>query len=351
MIKINHKSLEVAREFRGYSAKDLCEALGILKSQYSKIENGGLGISEHLLNRICQLLDLPKEFFFREINLYHPNLHYRKRAAVTSKILGKAEASMNIYRADIELLLKSVTIENINLPVKRYSELTPKDAAYQLRQDWRIPKGRIEDLTALVEDNGVIVIPIDFYTDEICGRSMTTDRGQNIIFINKDLTGDRYRFTLAHELAHLLLHIYKIVDTDIDTEKEANTFASCLLVPHDELKAYVIGQKINFDTLLLLKRYWKVSIAALVEACLSSGIIKMPQYKSLQTMISAKRIRIDEPEPFERETPTLLNQIVIQYIAEISDSKEAFANMLALNTDEFEERYFPKEEKKLRIVR
>jgi len=349
--KINPKALEVARELRGYAAKEVCEGLGLLKSQYSKIENGGSGVNDHLLNKFCTFFNLPKEFFYRDIDLYHPNLHYRKKAAVTARILGMAEASMNVYRADIEIMLKAGALENVNLPVKRYADLTPQEAAHQLRIDWQIPKGPIKDLTKVIEDNGVIVVPIDFYTEEIDGRSMTTSRGQNIIFINKNLPGDRYRFTLAHELAHLLLHIYRLVDTEVDTEDEANKFASCFLVPPAELKAQVIGQKINFDTLLALKRYWKVSIAALASACQSAAIITKEQFKSLQTMISAKRIRYIEPEPFERETPTLLTQIVTEYIKEISKSMEGLAHQFSLNMDDFETRYFPQSEKRLKIVR
>lgn len=59
----------------------------------------------------------------------------------------------------------------------------------------------------------------------------------NIIFYNKDCTVQRQRFTVAHELGHILLHsgrgIYNREPNKKDNpiEQEANVFASRLLAP------------------------------------------------------------------------------------------------------------------------
>lgn len=74
-----------------------------------------------------------------------------------------------------------------------------------------------------------------------------TDRPK--IFLNKDRSSQRKKFTLAHELGHYVLHKkserkyrvdpFNYTDNDEATkeETEANYFAAALLVPEDKLKS------------------------------------------------------------------------------------------------------------------
>jgi Zn-dependent peptidase ImmA (M78 family) len=80
------------------------------------------------------------------------------------------------------------------------------------------------------------------------------DPVQKIIYVNKNDKPVRQAFTVAHELAHWLLHQDKLhsepdkyavlyrtplgVSTDDEVEKEANAFAARILVPRDMLKKY-----------------------------------------------------------------------------------------------------------------
>ena len=73
------------------------------------------------------------------------------------------------------------------------------------------------------------------------------------IVLNKDDSSKRKAFTIAHELGHLVLHGTKYIQNpssynvlfrlselneNSDEEKEANTFAACLLAPKEMLKTY-----------------------------------------------------------------------------------------------------------------
>lgn len=83
-------------------------------------------------------------------------------------------------------------------------------------------------------------ITVQYYqsTDENDGFS-TIINGQAHIFVSKNCSAERQRFTVAHELGHILLgHVgkYKLVnrepsDRDNPIEQEANVFASRLLAP------------------------------------------------------------------------------------------------------------------------
>ena len=83
-------------------------------------------------------------------------------------------------------------------------------------------------------------ITVKYYisSDDNDGQSMIL-RGKPIIFVNRNCNLQRQRFTVAHELGHILLgHVgkYKLVNrepspNDNPIEHEANIFASRLLAP------------------------------------------------------------------------------------------------------------------------
>lgn len=103
----------------------------------------------------------------------------------------------------------------------------------------------------VVENYGLSVFEVSF--TEQPNASGLIDVEKKIIYINEQDTPAHKRFTIAHELGHLLLHdneeislkpelaVYyrKPIGGEIlDYEKEANWFAANLLVPMFLLKKY-----------------------------------------------------------------------------------------------------------------
>ena len=93
------------------------------------------------------------------------------------------------------------------------------------------------------------------------------------IFYNAKARPERQRFTLAHELGHFVLHrdshasfncdkesIYTGADTLKQIEREADEFASNLLMPGDLLRQRITGKWINFHLLGDLAKEFGVSL-------------------------------------------------------------------------------------------
>jgi hypothetical protein len=72
--------------------------------------------------------------------------------------------------------------------------------------------------------------------------------------MNSTVPGDRYRFTLAHELAHLVLHNHPAGDEEMETE--ADEFAAEFLMPAKEVRPYVAAPSLG--RLGRAKAHWKV---------------------------------------------------------------------------------------------
>lgn len=104
-----------------------------------------------------------------------------------------------------------------------------------------------------------------------CGICINKDNVQ-IICINSDMNLSRRRFTLAHELYHLLIEkSFKLFvcndNNESDSEKEANIFASFLLMPDEALKTYLKNNKIkklNLDNIINLEQYFQIGHQAML---------------------------------------------------------------------------------------
>jgi len=337
----NSKALTLARESRGLTQKELSELVRIPQSNLSKYENGYYNtIDEESLKKLSDGLRYPPNFFKQQLEIFQPNLYYRKRVTVSSKLLSVAEATMNIYRANIQKLLQGGELQNSTLPTLDDQRGNPQEVAAFLRQFWKIPRGAIDNLTKRLEDNGIIVVETDFLTDKIDGRSMTTERGNYILFYNKHLSGDRQRFTLAHELGHIMMHLSLPPVADVDVEKEANLFASEFLMPEREIKPHLVGRKLSIAVLADMKRVWKTSMQAILKWAEIIGAISTNHARYLWSQISTMGIKKKEPIEIPVERPTLLKEIIDAFIKQLSYSREEIANMLCLNLEDFMDKYF-----------
>jgi Zn-dependent peptidase ImmA (M78 family)/DNA-binding XRE family transcriptional regulator len=340
MQNFNPQMLILAREVRGLSQKELADAMGIQQGTLSKIENGILDPTEHL-NKIFSELDFPQSFFCRETKLFREAAHfYRKKIVIPKKEILQANARVNIFNLNVEKLLSSVEIPLENLPKWDVDiKGTPSKYAQFLREYWKIPKGRLDNLTDKLEDNGILVVHLDLGSKKLDGLSIYTEKNQAIIFVNKHLKGDRLRLTIAHEVGHLGMHFAQMVDQIRDVEKEAFEFASELLVPAVEIKPQLT--RLNLEKLADLKRYWKVSMAAILKKSYEMDLITDSNYRYLWSQMRANNFHVEEPRELDVpvERPQLVKEIIDMHLNELGYTGEELSELLTLNYKDFEHFY------------
>ena len=347
MKRINHRMIQLARESRGYTQTRLAEETDILQGYLSRIERGDAKLSLNNLKKIANVLQYPESFFFQTNRIATSDTHYRKSIVIDQSTKLKAEALMNIYKFNVEEMLKSLNLSIRNIPIFPDLSATPEKNAIFLRNYWNIDKGAISDLSRIMEKNGIIIIQVDFETDRIDGRTIVTDTGHPIIFINKKAPGDRQRLTLAHELGHVVQHINSMSTFERDEEDEAYRFGMEFLMPLSECEHSL--KDLTIEKLADLKRAWKISMQSILYRAQKSGLTNNNRCRYLWAQFSSKGWRKSEPMELPREKPTLLSRMVHKFINELDYSKKEIANMLNLTYKEFEERYFS-EEIKMRIA-
>lgn len=335
------KTLQLAREARGLNQTELAKKAEITQGTISFLENGFMEINDSLLQKIAEALDYPVSFFQRNVDLYNPhNYFWRRRSKVGVRVVKQAEAIMNIYKLTIEEMLKSVDLpDNTLFTWDIDKQGSPADAARQLRKVWRLPKGRIDDLTTIVENNGVIVVQVDYEATELDGLNIHTTHQQPIIFLNRDKPADRMRLNLAHELGHLIMHCNGAIGNDRDVEGEAYTFAAELLMPADEIRPQL--SNLTLEKLADLKRQWKVSMAAILTWAQKLGLVPPQRVRSLWKAMAPYRLQEPANLSFAVEKPKILQEIMDAHLNDMGYEIADLASLARLHQSEFKERFIP----------
>jgi Zn-dependent peptidase ImmA (M78 family)/transcriptional regulator with XRE-family HTH domain len=340
--KANPTMIILARESRGKTQSELAKDMENRVSQatLSKIEQCLKDASEDVIREIAVATNYPVDFFYEDHYAYPPHMVYhRKRKSLTKSLQMKIDAETNIRLLHLKKLLLSVDIPELNLPIFEYDQnVSPIGAAKHTRAFYKCPRGPVVNVVDILEKAGIIIIQCDLCTPKMDGFTMHINGLPPTIFINKDLTGDRERFTLCHEAAHILLHLNRsnpIEDTDAD--KEADTFASEFLMPEDEIRPYLTG--ITLAKLASLKRLWKVSMASLLMRAKTLSMLSERMLRQRWMELSQYKTRepLDTDIPIEK--PQTIHQLINIHKTELDYTNEDFAKLFRLSLDEFQEKY------------
>lgn len=342
MSRFNKDILRVARQSRGKSQAQIAQEAGISQAAVSKIEAGLISEpTEEIIAKLAHVVHFPPSIFFEPDRSFglpislHGNAMYRRKASTRHRALEKLEADLNIRLMHIRRLLAAADLEaQLPLPaldVDAYGE-DVELIAEMVRRTWLIPNGPLQGLTSYIERAGILVIECDLSSIGVDGLTIRSMGVPPCIFIDEKAPGDRQRFTLAHELGHLVMHSVP----SPTMEDEANLFASALLMPRRDIRPYLLD-KVTLQKLAALKPIWRVSMASLLMRCQSIGVISESQAQYLWRQMSAMGYRRAEPESIAvaREPARVLLEILNLHLDDLGYSIDDLAKTLHIYSQEF----------------
>jgi Zn-dependent peptidase ImmA (M78 family)/DNA-binding XRE family transcriptional regulator len=339
----NADLLRVARQLRGLHQGDAAERLGISQAMLSRIENKLSSFTSELADRAAVAYELPCSFFFQTDTVFgapvsvHPM--WRKKATVSARELDQLVAELNVRLMHLRRLLQAVEIEATypipTFPVDDFD--TVERIAALVRAQWQMPSGPVQNLTRLLEAAGVVVVHSDMAGSAVDGVTFAAPGLPPLIVLNATQSADRMRFTLAHELGHLVMH--RTQPTQL-MEDQANEFAGHFLMPRIDIKPY-FSRRIDLRLLAELKPYWRVSMAALLIRARSLGLLAYNQERYMWQQFSIAKIRQSEPPEldFPRETATVLPELLEAHIQKLGYSVADLSSMLHLQPPELSALY------------
>jgi Zn-dependent peptidase ImmA (M78 family)/transcriptional regulator with XRE-family HTH domain len=336
----NAAMMIVARQARGFSQTKLAKALRVSQSKISKIEAGFVPPDDALIDTLAETLHFRRQFFMRDAQLRSPpTIYHRKKQKLSVGDWDRILAQSDIYRLCIETMLRSVEL----VPSKPAPPMIDPDqydgrvdqVAYAVRQAWMLPRGPVVDVAKAIEDSGVMIIPFDFGTDLIdafCQHGL--DRLPPLIFLNARLKAkDRLRFSLAHELGHLVMHALPRPEQ----EEQANEFAAAFLMPADDIRASLYSM--SLERLMVLKKYWKTSMQAVLRRARDLKRVSDRGYRYYQIEMSKRGWRSAEPIDIDGpiESPKVFANLISSHITELGYAHDELAELFGLFPEDMPE--------------
>jgi Zn-dependent peptidase ImmA (M78 family)/DNA-binding XRE family transcriptional regulator len=342
--------LKRAREALGLSLRELEAAIQrqVSAQAIGKYERDEMMPSSTILLALAKSLKVSPEYLLSEREIELTGVDFRKAPHASAKEERAVEASVldQVERyLEFEELLPEVEQLWAALAGKDFEIRHVEDAeqaADALRRQWKLSINPIPSVAELLENKGVKVIALDL-PENMSGSKAFVQRPKRkdvpVIVVNKGHNGERQRFTLAHELAHLVLRFNGL--SDLEQEKAADRFAGAFLMTKDMLSQLVGLHRtsISIGELAELKKIFKVSIASLVVRCAQIGILTKAAYGRLWDQIKNLGWNSQasaEPGLLPPEVPQRMERLCLRAVVEGAISEARAAELLNISVRELD---------------
>ncbi len=341
--KFYGERLTEARIARGLTQLEVSELSGISRQSLSNYEKNKQTPQGEALGSLVRSLNIPATYLQKPLSPQSPDpIYFRSKANLAQKEWNKAKVKLSWFEDFYSYLNEVVNFVPANIPLhldisNRYKSVTDdeiEDIAIAVREYWELGLGPISDLTLLMENNGIIIInmPLNVKAEDAFSQWQSNNEVPVVVMVAEDGRNCRDRFSLAHELGHLILH-RKVSDpfTDLKLiEHQANRFASSFLMP---ARSYLNEFRYpSLDIFTILKERWKTSIQAQLYRCKDLGILSEGAYKNFQINISKRRWRNKEPldDVIPPERPKVTKKVIDLIRNELHITLEDIAATLSL---------------------
>jgi Zn-dependent peptidase ImmA (M78 family)/DNA-binding XRE family transcriptional regulator len=335
-----------AREAAGLSLRAAAEKTDLSHTAISKFEKGIATPTSNSLIQLARAFGVRTEFFLRPTPAQLEQPEFRKRSTLGAKQLRRITADIldqvERFSELLDLFPKRPTAE-FKVPTKVSREIAEldgiEDAAVAVRKAWNLGLNAIPRLAETLEEHGLLVLTTDVDESGKFDGLAATVGGVPVVVVNGAWPGDRQRFTMAHELGHLVLA--GRLGTGIDEETACNRFAGAFLVPGSTVRTELGARRSRLEPreLEVLKHEYGLSMAAWVYRAFDQGVIDNATKEKLQRMFSVRGWRKVEPgEPVPPERPELFERLVLRALAEDMISTSKAAELMGESTSAFRRR-------------
>jgi len=335
------KNLKRIRLLKNLSLKDAGLLLNMSAPAVSKYEKGEIHPNSQKLIEFAnaygvKVLDLLKSYDIPEMKFNA----FRKRQRLQGENLELLKEIIQNKVADYLEVIELNEIKTSNNKIRKYICNNDNDAelaAEEFRKNYKLSINQpIPDLINMLENIGILIIEIDNTNERFSdfdGLSEVVKDIPLIVLLN-NIDGERQRFTIAHELGHLVLNIK---DENLNEEKMCNKFASSLLMPKEAVinEFGISRNNISFYELRAFKREYKASMAATVYRLKELNIISEYLFKKINISFSSKGYKKHEPDPIDPEESYQFKRLVHKLEVDNIISLNRACELLGITVDEY----------------
>jgi Zn-dependent peptidase ImmA (M78 family)/transcriptional regulator with XRE-family HTH domain len=302
--------LRLARAFNGWTLAELGERMATSHQYIAYLESGQKTPNEMTVDALADATSFAPAFFYGERfeEFRDEECHFRKRSTTPVSVRTRVLAHGTLFGMLVQYLERSLKLPaNKVLTIRARSTEEIEQATERCRVQWGLGRDLpIKNLTRALEHAGVVVTRFrDCQKVDAFSREAASHRHVIVLNTEKDAPS-RTRFDLAHECGHLVMH-GGTTTGDVETEKQADQFASALLLPRTGFaREFPRTPHFEWDELLRLKARWGASVAAMIRRAHDLRIIDAAQYRRGYKALAAKGWLKGEDGEGEFEEPELV---------------------------------------------
>ena len=343
------KNLTYYRLKHGMTKKDLADKVGVSAMTITNYESESRKPDMKTMKALASALGIRVSDFLSTRNEHLTFVHgeFRKNSGLTKSqqdyIAASVEEYFGRFMTVVDVLGEKVLPDP---PACHKLELqsTPEQSASLLRRHLGFAvDGPIEDLVGKLENKGILIYFMDLKDRQFSGRNGLVDNRPYIV-LNKSMTPERNRSTLAHELAHLMFYWPEDL-AEKDAEKMATAISGAFLFPEsDAVRELGLRRRYVSRDMENIAREYGISMMLLTKRAEICHIITEEAARSFYIAAGQAGWRTNEPSRIPEERPRLFEQLVYRAVTEEEISLQRGAELLGISYNEIVGQcYFSKE--------
>ncbi len=310
--------LQVARHLNKLTRASLADQVGVTPTAVGHWESGEVRPRPQTVVDLASALHFPVGYFATSgrtvTNLDAGRTFFRSLRKSRQVDRDAAMAHAALVAELVSVIERYASLPTLSIPEHPVTVEATSDrvdeVADRVRSTWGMDDEPVEDMVRELERHGAVAARLELARDVDAFSWPGTDRPIVILGADK---GDkaRSRFDAAHELAHTVMHRDQPRAADRDLERQANRFASSFLLPAPALEREWPEGRLSWRELMVLKRRWQISLAALLYRAHEDGLLSRTAYESAMKYMSRAGWRREEPGDLgPPERPRLLRRAV-----------------------------------------
>lgn len=329
----------LARMFHGLTQAELSSQLNLNYQWISALESGHVVPTTMQLQALCQQLDFLPSFFKQPLfdEFRDEECHFRRRSTTSLSARNRVLAHGTLFGQLTNFFDSYLSLPEDRVPSIRVDHREDIEcAAETCRKRWGLGLDTpILNFTRILEHAGIIVTEVRGYAESIDAFSRSGRRHVLVLNTEKQ-SASRSRFDMAHECGHLVMH-GGMETGSLETEAQANQFASALLLPRAAfVNEFPQNKTMQWNTLFKMKQRWRVSVAAILRRAFELHLIDTHSYQKAYRFMNAQGWRTHEPHEFDREQPELMMLSLRELEETLAMPKKAIAQQLGWGARIFE---------------
>jgi Zn-dependent peptidase ImmA (M78 family)/transcriptional regulator with XRE-family HTH domain len=312
MIEVFGARVRQARLLRRMTATSVVEATGWSNARQSKIEKAStMWLSIEDVDRLAELFRFPSAFFGTEpqSRVAAKELLFRAPKSMTvgeQEFLATFASLAGDFLGDLDSLSKLPPVRIPSVVEDGPRRMSIAGAAARLREAMGVePDEPLDDLMYEAERLGAPVIvrrrvPGEWESEFAATPGRTRHekhlgysswvgrhRDRPLLVLRETESWERTRFTVGHELGHLMLHSRAYCSVSSSEEQDANRFATELLAPAAVI-AHELPRAMSLLNLKPVNDKWGISLVSLIMHLRDSGVINQARAKMLTTQLHSR---------------------------------------------------------------